>query len=105
MKKDLTRYNFIATITLLPTELGGRKNAVTTGYRPSFTFNTSNHYSGEIILLADSELKPGDSAQAQVRLLPARTIRKTLKPNDTFGITEGSRAVGSGIIEKVDILS
>ena len=97
-------YKLTAKITLLPTELGGRKKSVTTGYRPSFSFNTLNHYSGEIILLATSELKPGDSAQAQIRLLPARTIKKSLKPNDTFAITEGSKTIGSGIIVTVDTI-
>jgi len=46
-----TTYNLKATITLFPTNQGGRKNPVYTGYRPSFAFNTEKYYSGEIKLI------------------------------------------------------
>lgn len=102
MHSEIT-YNLVAKISLLPTELGGRKKAVFTGYRPAFAFNSLNHYTGEIHLLDIEELRPGRSAKARIKLLPARTIRKSLKPNDAFIILEGSKTIGSGIIEKVSI--
>jgi len=104
MQSDLIKYSISAKISLLPTELGGRKKSILTGYKPAFAFNTSNHYSGEIRLVGRKELRPGDSASVVIRLLPARTIRKTLKPNDAFIIAEGSKTIGSGIIEKVRVL-
>jgi elongation factor Tu len=97
-----TTYNLKAIITLFPTDQGGRKNPVYTGYRPSFAFNTEKYYSGEIRLIARKELQPGQTSKAYIRLLPAKTIRKNLKPADAFRITEGNKTIGSGIIEKVD---
>lgn len=104
MSSEIT-YNLTAKISLLPTEMGGRKKPVFTGYKPSFSFNSLQHYSGEIRLLRKQQLRPGGSAIAVIKLLPARTLRKTLKPNDAFTITEGSKTVGSGIIEKVKIIA
>ena len=96
-------YKLTARITLYSAELGGRKKPVYSGYRPSFAFNTTTHYSGEIELIGNSELRQGQSTLANIQLLPASTIRKNLKHNDSFIIAEGNRTVGSGVIEKVEI--
>lgn len=95
-------YTLKAIITLFPTDQGGRKKPVYTGYRPSFAFNTEIHYSGEIRLIAREELQPGQTSEAYIDLLPAKTIRKNLKPTDVFSITEGNKTVGSGVIEEVN---
>src|SRR5688572_18389246 len=93
-------YILIAKIALYSTENGGRKKPVQSGYRPSFSFNSLKHYSGEIQLLDKIELRPGESSLVTIKLLPARTIRKTLKKNDAFTITEGNKVIGSGVIEQ-----
>jgi elongation factor Tu len=100
MSSDIT-YKFEATITLFPSENGGRKKPVFSGYRPSFAFNTVQHYSGEIHLIGRSQLNPGETARARIKLLPARTIRKTIRATDAFTINEGNRLIGTGVIEKV----
>ena len=92
-------YILTAKIALYPTTEGGRKKPVYSGYRPSFAFNTSRHYSGEIQLLGREILYPGESTTVTIKLLPARTIRKTLKKNDAFTITEGNKVIGAGVIE------
>ncbi len=97
-------YNLKATITLFPTEQGGRKKPVYNGYKPSFSFNTENHYSGEIKLTDRDELYPGETSKASIKLLPARTIRKNLKEKDAFSITEGNKTIGSGIITNVKLV-
>ena len=99
MQSEIT-YKLNAFITLLPTEEGGRKKPVFSGYKPSLVFNTHKHYSSEIELLNIQELKPGESAMVVIKLLPARTIRKNLQINDAFTLTEGSKAIGNGIIIK-----
>jgi translation elongation factor EF-Tu-like GTPase len=103
MNSEIT-YDLTAKITLLPTAMGGRKKSVASGYKPSFSFNSLQHYTGEIHLLKIKELKPGDTGIALIKLLPARTLRKNLKANDTFSITEGNKTIGTGIIEKVKVL-
>lgn len=100
MPSEIT-YKLQAIITLFPSESGGRKKPVFNGFRPSFGFNTVQHYSGEIKLIGREKLNPGETAQAKINLLPARTIRKNLKPNDSFTINEGSRPIGTGVIQKV----
>jgi translation elongation factor EF-Tu-like GTPase len=97
-------YNLRATITLFPTEQGGRKRPVHTGFRPSFAFNTEQHYSGEIKLIDRDELYPGETSRASIKLLPARTIRKNLKEKDAFSITEGNKTLGTGVITKVELV-
>lgn len=94
-------YDLQAKISMFPTEMGGRKSPVATGYRPAFSFGSSEHFSGVIRLLKSKELKPGDTGKVIIKLLPARHLRHNLKPNDSFTLTEGSKTVGSGIIEKV----
>ena len=98
-------YAFRARISLFSTEMGGRKNPDYNGYRPSFGFNTANHYSGQIRLIGKNILRPGRSSHVKIDLLPARTIRKNLKPNDSFIITEGNKIIGTGVLEKVELIS
>jgi translation elongation factor EF-Tu-like GTPase len=97
-------YTFRARISLFSTEMGGRKNPVYNGYKPSFAFNTSNHYSGQIKLINKKILRPGRSSFVKIDLLPARTIRKNLKPNDSFIIAEGNKIIGTGVLEKVELV-
>lgn len=103
MTSEVT-YIIKAKITLLPTEMGGRKKSVYSGYRPSLLFSTRQHYSGEITLLDSDELTPGNSARVKIDLLPAKTIRKNLKVNDSFTMSEGNKPIGSGIIESVEVV-
>jgi translation elongation factor EF-Tu-like GTPase len=97
MASEVT-YDIRAYITLLPTSQGGRSNSILSGYKPAFTFNTVKHYCGELTLVDTKELRPGQSAEAIIRLLPAITLRKNLKLNESFTIVEGNKAVGNGII-------
>lgn len=92
-------YTLTAKIALFLTQDGGRKKPVYSGYRPSFAFNSLKHYSGEILLHGKEELRPGESSFVTIKLLPAKTIRKSLKRNDAFTITEGNKVIGSGVIE------
>ena len=97
-------YDLRAKISLFPTEMGGRKNPVATGYKPSFSFGSIHHHTGEIRLVKIKELLPGNSGVAVIKLLPSRYLRKNLKANDTFSITEGNRTIGTGVIEKVKVV-
>ena len=97
MQSEIT-YNLKAFITLLPTGQGGRKKSIFSGYKPSIVFNSHKHYCSEVELLEGEELKPGESMMVSIKLLPARTIRKTLQINDSFTLNEGNKAIGNGII-------
>ena len=97
MKSEIT-YDIHAYIFLLPTAKGGRSKSIFTGYKPSFTFNTTKQYCGELELTDTNELRPGESGEVIIRLLPAYTLKKNLKLNDAFTIVEGSKAIGDGMI-------
>jgi translation elongation factor EF-Tu-like GTPase len=95
-------YNFTAALSLLPTDQGGRKNPVFNHYRPSFSFGSKQHFSGEIIFSNTVELHPGNAAIAKIKLLPSRHINEHLKPGTLFKIFEGEKVVGMGIINSID---
>ncbi len=96
-----TAYNFTATVTLIPTENGGRKKPVYDHYRPAFSFSTKNSISGEIIFPDLNELLPGSTAIANVKLLPSKHIRQNLKSGDAFTILEGTKLIGTGVIKQI----
>ena len=97
-----TSYNFVATLSLFPTENGGRKKPVYDHYRPSFAFNTINHFSGEISFPNLDELRPGGTATANIKLLASRHISQKLKSGDSFTIVEGDKIVGTGVIIEIE---
>ncbi len=96
-----TTYNFTAILSLFPTENGGRKKPVYDHYRPSFSFNTVNHFSGEVSFPDLDELQPGGTTVAIVKLLASRHIPQKLKSGDPFTILEGDKIVGSGVIQEI----
>ena len=96
MMNSLTIYSFKAVFSLFPTENGGRKRPVYENYRPSFAFNSVNHYSGEVSFPDLEELKPGGTTTAVVKLLPSKHISQHLKIGDSFTVLEGQKVVGSG---------
>jgi elongation factor Tu len=95
-------YSFTATISLFPTENGGRKKPVYDHYRPSFSFSTLKQFSGEISFPDSKELEPGGTATALIKLLPSRHIRQNLKSGDAFTLLEGDKIVGTGVIQQIE---
>ncbi|HZX59156.1 MAG TPA: hypothetical protein VFE54_10530 [Mucilaginibacter sp.] len=96
-----TAYQFKALLTLFPTVNGGRKKPVYDHYRPSFSFGSSNHFSGEVSFVDLDELLPGGTAMAIIKLLPSRNIRQNLKSGDSFTILDGDKIVGTGVIQEI----
>lgn len=95
-------YTFDAVIQLLPTHMGGRRTAVRTHYRPNFNFNTEQYFCGEVRFKEGVEwIAPGQSAEATIVLLAARFIPGDLVPGYAFKLTEGTRVVGTGVIQKI----
>ncbi len=94
-------YDFTATLSLFPTENGGRKKSIHNNFRPSFSFNSVNHISGEIVLSGLIELHPGATATVMVKLLPSKHIRQNLKTGDSFSILEGNKVIGTGVIQSI----
>jgi elongation factor Tu len=102
MMGHLTMYSFTAILSLFPTDQGGRKRPVYDNYRPSFSFNSVNHFSGEVSFPDLDVLNPGQTATAMVKLLPSKHISQHLKIGDSFTVLEGQKVVGTGVIQEIE---
>jgi elongation factor Tu len=90
---------FEAHVYLLSPEEGGRHQAVSSGYRPQFYIRTTD-VSGTIILPEDVEsILPGDHVEVGVQLQPDSAL--ALEEGLYFGMREGGRNVGCGVITRV----
>jgi translation elongation factor EF-Tu-like GTPase len=93
---------FIAHVTMLTKEEGGRMSPVNSKYRPHLVFdNDENEYmtSAQHIFLEDPNwLKPGESGRAELWLLSGDY---DFKVGETFKTFEGSRQVGYGKVLEI----
>ena len=93
-------HEFKAQITLVETLLNGRESAILSGYRPAISFHSSKQYCGELTIKNADKITPGQSAYVVIKLLPAKTIPKSLDIGDTFTLLEGNKKIGYGMIIK-----
>lgn len=98
-----------AKIKLYRTENGGRKTAISTGYRPNHVFEYADNsidfvrtYIGEINLEYEY-IQPGESAVGIVWFSPQKSLNKFIQKGRIWGLNEGSRKIGEA--EILEILS
>ncbi|GAA3441527.1 elongation factor Tu [Planomonospora venezuelensis] len=84
---------FTARIHLLTESEGGRRTAVTTGYRPQFYLRTTD-VPGRVDLGGDGLALPGETVEASVEL--GRPV--ALETGLGFAVREGGRTVGAGTV-------
>ncbi len=89
-----------AVLTLLRTEDGGRKTAITTGYRPSFYIGALQT-DGAIELLGIDKQNPGETKPIRIKLLHPENFGKVLAVGVDFEIREGSKMIGRGRIKEM----
>ncbi len=87
----------IAKIQLVPTNKGGRRGWIATGYRPPFKF-VDTYRDGEVRLLDVEKLYPGEAAIVEIFFLDGIGEDVDFDPGVEFLITEGAHIVGSGAI-------
>jgi len=94
-----------ARVTLLPTDAGGRKRPITSGYRCGFLignpFGNREQQNDAAVYLADSvELTPGAEAIARIRpAVPASWA--AVEVGATLRMCEGPRTIGSATVTAV----
>lgn len=96
-----------AKLTLYPTEKGGRKTGIKTGYRPNHVFeykeNTSDFvttYIGQIDF--DKELiLPNETEIVKVRFLKHQNIADLIEKGRVWWIHEGPRKIGEAEITEI----
>jgi elongation factor Tu len=90
---------FEAHVYLLTREEGGRHTPLVAGSRPQFLLRTST-VSGALTLPEDvASIMPGDYVEVAVQLQPDSAV--ALEEGLYFGIREGGRNVGCGVITRV----
>ena len=96
--KSITPHKkFKAEVYVLSKEEGGRHTPFFTGYRPQFSFRTTD-ITGVIALPEGVEMvMPGDNSQFIVELIAPIAMEAGLR----FAIREGGRTVGSGVVTEI----
>jgi elongation factor Tu len=88
---------FEAVLYLLPSEDGGRTEAIYTGYRPQIYMRTTD-ITGTITLSTHQDtLQPGEHTLVTVRLAVPMALRTGLP----FVVRQGGQTVGTGIITAI----
>lgn len=99
---DNSNADFIATLTYKTTEQGGRKTAVQTGYRPQVKFDFDEMQTSGQQTFIDRELVfPGDTVEAEIKILAVDYFANTLTEKMKFEFREGATVIGTGIIKHI----
>ena len=94
--------DFIAQLTYLTTEEGGRTGVFISGYRPQVKFPFSKQMtSGQQILLDKEMVFPGESVKVELALMAPITFKHQLSIGQEFEVREGARIVGRGEILEI----
>ncbi|MCR9152464.1 MAG: hypothetical protein NXI09_00010 [Bacteroidetes bacterium] len=99
---DNSKADFIATLTYKTAEQGGRKTAAKSGYRPQVKFDFEEMQTLGQQTFIDRELVfPGDTVEAEIKILSADFFANKLNENMEFEFREGATVIGTGIIKQI----
>ena len=93
----------IGTVSLISTALGGKSNAVRSGYRPQHLIHENCQTSGLHEYEHVGALEPGQSAKAKVWFVSPEVYPATICPGRTLDLFEGSMHVGT--LEVIEVLN
>jgi translation elongation factor EF-Tu-like GTPase len=88
------------TLTLLPTEHGGRNGPAFSGYRPQFYYS-GHDWDGVHEYPDVSSVNPGDTVRAFIAFLSPASHLGKLQPGAAFLVREGQRVVGYGAVTRI----
>jgi Elongation factor Tu C-terminal domain len=99
---DKGEADFIATLTYFTNEQGGRKTPAFSGYRPQVKFDFSEmQTSGQQTLIDRKIVFPGDTVEAEIKIISVDHFAGKLKEKMNFDFREGSRIIGTGQIKHI----
>lgn len=87
-----------ATIQLLPSDEGGRRSALRSGYRSLLRFEDSEQDFGFELTLDSDSLSPGQSGSGTISMWAEEALPE-LSAGQRFEVKEGNRVVGDGVID------
>ncbi|MFT3827394.1 MAG: hypothetical protein QM731_25960 [Chitinophagaceae bacterium] len=94
--------DLIAKVSYLTTEEGGRKGAVSSGYRPLIKFEGRDELtSSEQIFVDKDNVFPGETAIAEIRIVSKNPFRKSMSAGHKFEIFDALRLVAHGELLEV----
>ncbi|MES1221408.1 MAG: hypothetical protein ABUT20_38260 [Bacteroidota bacterium] len=94
--------DFIAKVTYLTTEEGGRIGYAASGYRPHVKFDGREYLtSGEQLFVDKEKVFPGDTVRAEIRILSVDFFKNYLFVGQHFEVAEASHLVGHGEIIEI----
>ena len=85
-------------VTLVSTEEGGRKTAISKGYRPNHVFAYDAHgkvketFIGDLVF--DGVIEPGETKEVTVRFVPFPKLKEQLTEEVEWFLHEGPRLIG-----------
>lgn len=99
---DKGEADFIATLTYLATEQGGRQAPAFSSYRPQVKFEFSEmQTSGQQTFIDRKIVFPGDTVEAEIKIISVDHFAGQLKEKMNFDFREGSRIIGTGQIKHI----
>lgn len=94
--------DFLARVTYLTTEQGGRKGYATSGYRPHVKFDGRKELTfGEQLFIDKDKVFPGESVTAEIRIFGTDFFKNYLFVGQHFEVAEASHLVGHGEILEI----
>jgi len=91
-----------AIVGATPTDAGGLRNPMPTGYRPCHDFGLPSELNDAVHEYPDSgQIAPGETARATLWFLAPERQHRRLFAGMLFTVQEGSRVVGNGRITSV----
>ena len=94
--------DFIARVTYLTPESGGRSNPIPSGYRSQLVFPFSDQQiSAQQVFTGRDAAAPGESLEVSIQLAFPGLFRFTLLKGETFELREGPNIIGRGNVSKV----
>ena len=98
----ISKPHFIALLTYVSEENGGRKTPVSSGYRPTIQFPFYNGQLSVIQNFIGTDLVfAGDTVSAEITLLNTENFKGKIYEGLDFDFFEGPTLIGSGIITKI----
>ncbi|WP_144802544.1 elongation factor Tu [Maribacter sp. MAR_2009_72] len=99
MKKKI---DFIAELTYLTKEQGGRNSPVVSGYRPQVKFGFEKRQtSGHQNFIGTEKVYPGETALAEITVISPEFFENRLEIGMEFDFREGHIVVGKGIVKEI----
>lgn len=98
----ITQADFIAILKYRTAEDGGRQTAAGTNIRPAIKFPFSEYMtSGQQTFINKELVYPGETVEAEIRILSVHIFKNSLEEGMEFEFREGPRITGIGTITKI----